>query len=768
MTRPLWRSMLAIGLLVLVPRLGFPLSDERQAPSVVPQTNSVAREWVYRAPTRPNLPSVRNSGRVRTPIDAFLLARLEAKNLTFNPDAEKTTLLRRLCFDLLGLPPTPEQIREFLRDTRPNAYEWLVDRLLDSPRYGERWARHWLDVAGYADSDGYLAADRLRPEAWRYRDYVIRAHNEDLPFNQFVVEQLAGDELSDWRRADELTPAMERQLVATGLLRTASDPTYPGYIEPNEVHQVISDTIQIVGSAFIGLTIQCARCHDHKQDPLTQSDYYALRAVFLPALDPARWQPSEVRGIPLASDAERARVAEQNAQIDARVATLTTQLGNLTARYRRKSVVARLSGLAPIPQPDVLDKLAAAVFTPADRRTAEQVKLSHELAAGLSLNDVELPARHEGFKRESEQIRSAIAAETSLKKAFPLVRGLHDLDDRPPQARILERGDYTRLGAAVEPAMPRVFAVSGARFETQPAYKTTGRRLAFARWLTDPAHPTFARVQVNRIWARHFGRGLVATTANFGQAGAEPTHPELLDWLATEFIRQGWSMKAMHRLMVCSTAYRQTSDFEATRARVDPDNLLLGAWQPRRHDGEVVRDSLLAVAGKLELQMYGPPAAVAPQADGSILTQDDAQGNRRSIYVIVRRSQHLTMLELFDTPLMEINCPERTVSTVPLQALAMQHGPFSERLAESLANRLVIGESEAVARVELAYRLLFAREPSPSELSTVSRFVDDIRTRLLAAKGTSATDTDRLAATREAWRHTALVLLNSNEFLYVH
>ncbi|MEK6259803.1 MAG: PSD1 and planctomycete cytochrome C domain-containing protein [Planctomycetota bacterium] len=730
--------------------------------------------WSFQPPRRPDVPSVKNADRVRTPVDAFLLAKLEEKGLSFNPDADKATWLRRLCIDLLGLPPTLEQLDEFLADNEPNAYERLVDRLLKSPHYGERWARHWLDIAGYADSDGYLAADRLRTEAWRYRDYVIQALNEDLPYDRFVIEQLAGDELSDWRRTDELTPEMQRQLTATGFLRTASDPTYPGYIEPNEVHQVMADTMQIVSSTFLGLTVHCARCHSHKFDPVSQRDYYSLQTIFLPALDPARWQPSEVRGIPLATEPQLARVTATNQKVDARVNELNAAINEMTTTHRRKLLREKL-GAERVTKLDeakldaaTLDKLAAAVFTPADKRNAEQKTLVMQHGADIALTDADLVARFPEYKPDLDRLSAAVTAEQAIKKPTTLVRGLTDVDDKPAVGRVLVRGEHSKPGAEVLPSVPEVLIPAGQRFDAQPAYKTTGRRLALARWLTNPAHPLTARVHVNRIWRDHMGRGLVPTVANFGRSGAKPTHPELLDWLATEFIRLGWSQKELHRLIVTSTAYRQTASSDSAKLAADPGNVLLGAWQPRRVEGEVLRDSTLAVANKLNLEMLGKPSAVAPQGDGSVITSDDAAGNRRSIYLIVRRSQHLTMLDLFDTPMMEINCVERNSSTVPLQALAMLHGSFAERSAVALANQiLATSPPDEAARLRFAYRLLFTREPKPTETAAITEFLAAAANDQLGTKAATATDDERTAAHKAAWVQAALVLLNSNEFLYV-
>lgn len=791
--------------------------------------------WAFQPPQRPAVPEVRNSkAETRNSIDAFLLQKLAGKGLSFNAEASKPVLLRRVTFDLHGLPPTPDQLDEFLADESPDAYEKLVDRLLASPRFGERWGRQWLDIAGYADSDGYLAADRLRPEAWRYRDWVIRSLNNDLPFDQFVTHQLAGDELTDWRRAEEITPEVAEQLAATGFLRTALDPTYPGYTEPNEIHQVLADTMQIVGTTFLGLTLHCARCHTHKFDPITQRDYYSLQAVFGGALDPARWQPSETRGIPLATESQEARISDHNKKADERIAALTTSLNELTARFRKKRVVEAIAGKlhregeAPAepsnvnqtpngtaarqePRPPVnlrpsmidsmtLEKLIAALLVATDKRNDEQKKLVAEFAPDVSLADDELFKRYDELKEDSAKLKAAIAAEQALKKTITRIRGLADLDDKPAPGRIMRRGDYNKPGAEVSAGVVEVLAPVGFQLTPQASYKTSGRRTALAKWLTSPEHPLLARVHVNRIWAAHFGRGIVPTIANFGRSGAKPSHPELLDWLATEFANVGeslrdshsdsedaslikprpepanpghgvtgqhWSQKRLHRLIVTSAAYRQSADTDASKSAADPDNVLFGAWSPKRHQGEMVRDGLLTVSGRLNPRPFGSPTNVALQGDGSVIDSDDEPGRRRSIYQIVRRSQHLTMLELFDTPLMEINCPERTVSTVPLQALAMLHGPAADRAAGGLAERLWSAASTDHDRIRFAFRTLFTREPSPKEIENITHTLAELTREQLASKPT-ATIPEQEAAHKAAWRQVSLVLLNSNEFVYVH
>ena len=415
-----------------------------------------------------------------------------------------------------------------------------------------------------------------------------------------------------------------------------------------------------------------------------------------------------MRGIPLATEAEQARINQHNKQVDARVAELTANLNELTTRTRKKRVGELLGPLAS--DAPLVEKLTAALLAAADKRTPEQKELVAKHAPGVAIADADLAKWNADYRDQAAKIKAAIASEASLKQTIPLVRGLVDLDDKASPCKLLVRGDYNKPGAVVEPGVPEVLTSEGFSFQPTAGYKTTGRREALARWLTDPKHPLTSRVHVNRVWAKHFGRGIVPTVANFGRSGVKPTHPELLDWLATEFQAQEWSQKQLHRRMLTSTAWRQSSTPAAATLTADPNNELLGYWRAQRHSGEMLRDGTLFVAGKLHGQMYGAPAPVSAQADGSIVTADDAAGSRRSLYLIVRRSQHLTLLDLFDVPMMEINCPQRSSSIVPLQALALLHGPFAERSAAALADR-VLREAPAYRRGPSRFRLALALRP---------------------------------------------------------
>ncbi|MBI86115.1 MAG: hypothetical protein CMJ81_23205 [Planctomycetaceae bacterium] len=760
-SRPLSLRLL-VSTVTLVLLLG---AHELRASDEGPISKEDASFWALQSPSRPAVPAVQLKHRIRTPLDAFLLARLEAKDAGFRHDTTRRVLIRRLFFDLLGLPPVPQEVDQFLGDSRPDAYERLIDRVLSSPRYGERWARHWLDVAGYADSDGYLAADRIRTEAWRYRDYVIRALNEDKPYDRFVLEQIAGDELADWRRAGELTPELVDNLVATGFLRTALDPTYEGYSEPLECHKVLADTIQIVNSAFFGMTLQCARCHDHKFDPVSQRDYYRLEAIFLSSYDPEQWLHSQARSIPLATDADKTRIEQHNGQVDERLDRLRSEITTATETYRARTLDDVL-GTHIIP--DQRERIQAALLIDPKERNEQQKQLIEQHAEGVDLGEDALADRFPAFGTELSRLQAAVAAEEKLKQPVVQLRGLVDLDDEPRQAHVLVRGDFNKKGEPVEPGLPGVLTKNGRRLLIEPRYNSTGRRLALARWLVDPQNPLTARMHVNRIWAHHFGRGIVATVDNFGQLGSSPSHPDLLDWLACELISGGWSQKRLHRLTLTSTAYRQSSQVNVALQETDPDNILLGSWPPQRHEGEVVRDTVLHVSGKLNRQMFGRPIPVAQQADGQVVVSDTGEGNRSSVYLIVRRSQPLTLLELLDTPRMEVNCPERVESIVVTQSLSMLNSPFMENSARVLANRLFseLPDTE-IDRLRRVYELLFSRPPGESEQQAVFDFLNHVFHTEADHKTDTGGQSGQPSARTTPWIQLCLVLLNSNEFLFV-
>jgi cytochrome c553 len=596
--------------------------------------------WAFRAPAPVTVPTVRHADRVRNPVDAFILQRLEQKGLSLAPEADRATLMRRAYFDLTGLPPEPAAVRAFLSDPAPDAYERMIDRLLASPRYGERWGRHWLDVAGYADSEGKREQDILRTSAWRYRDYVIRAFNADKPYARFLLEQIAGDELADYEHAAQITPELYDNLVATGFLRMAPDPTWANITNfvPDRL-EVIADEIDVLGSAVLGLTMKCARCHSHKFDPIPQKDYYRLLAVFKGAYDENDW--------------------------------------------------LRPGWLAPISNGRRADREMPYV-TSAERR--------------------EWQVRHGRWRREKG--RKAPEPEQ------PTIRALWDRGE-PSPTYVLRRGDPLQPGPPVQPGVPSVLAEANAPFAVRPPWpgaKKTGRRLAFARWLTRPDHPLTARVMVNRVWQHHFGTGIVRSLGNFGRAGTPPTHPELLDWLAREFVRKGWSVKALHRLLMTSAAYRQSSAVTADQLRLDPDNALYSRMPLRRLDAEELYDTLLLAAGRLDETRYGPPDAVDVRADGLATPQGTAGGWRRSVYVRQQRKGLPSLLETFDLPQMNPNCLERRNANVPTQALHLLNDASVEDLAARFARRVRHEVGPGAARqVEWVYLAALGRPPTDRE-----------------------------------------------------
>ncbi len=726
--------------------------------------------WAFQPVRRPLVPPVRSPGLVRNPVDAFLLARLEAQGLSLSPEADRRTLIRRAAFDLHGLPPTPEEVDAFVNDTRPGPYERLIDRLLASPHYGERWGRHWLDVAGYADSEGFSQDDAVRPHAYKYRDYVVRSLNAGRPFDEFVREQLAGDEMlrPPYRG---LAPADLDRLVATGFLRMAPDGTGARDADPKAArNQVIGDTIKIVSSSLMGLTVGCAQCHNHRYDPIPQADYYRLRAALEPAYDVKGWRVPAGRRVSLYTDADRAKAAAVEAEASAIDRERSKkQQEFIEATFRRE--LARL--------PEALRASArTARDTAPGKRSAEQKKLMQQYpslnvsAGSLYLYDGKAAA-------ELKKMADRAAAVRATKPPEDFVRALTEVPGQVPTTFLFHRGDPDQPKQAIAPGGLTVLDDAlPLRAEKEPGLPTSGRRLALARWLTDARHPLTARVLVNRVWMHHFGRGIVATPGDFGALGERPTHPELLDWLAGRFVSDGWSLKKMHKLLMTSAAYRQSSQREGAAARADPDNRLLGRVAVRRLEAEAIRDGVLAVSGRLGLKMFGPPVPVRENDVGQVVvgkgTKDLARGTtvaealpegeefRRSVYVQVRRSLPLGVLETFDGATAEPNCECRTSSTVAPQALLLMNNDFVLGQAEAFATRLVReAGGDARAQVVRAWRLAFAAEPAAEDLRDALAFLAEQEAHFRAAAPKPADPK------RQALASFCQALLSSNRFLYV-
>jgi len=684
--------------------------------------------WSFKPVVKPEVPALENAARVRTPIDAFLLAKLRAQSLDFAPDTDRRTLLRRVTFDLTGLPPTPEEADAFLADTAPDAYEKVVDRLLASAAYGERWARHWLDAAGYADSNGYSEADSPRPDAWRYRDYVIRSLNADKPWTDFITEQLAGDELAGATQADTqqavLDPQRRDELIATAFLRMAPDGTGDVVDDVNLArNQVVAEEVKVVSSSLLGLTVGCAQCHDHRYDPIPQADYYRFRAIFEPAYDWQQWRTPAQRLYSLYTPEERAKAAEIEKQAKAIDAEATAMNKKFLDEIFEKEIVK-------LPEED-REPYRTARATAEKDRTPEQKTLIKKYPSALALYSLDLYDK-DLFKKVKDKTAEA-AALRATKPAEGMVMALTEVKGRIPETKLFHRGDHEQPKQTLTPGELTVLAGPGIEpFKPAAvASGSSGRRLAYARWLTSGKHPLVARVLVNRFWLNHFGRGLVNTPGDFGALGERPEEPELLDWLASEFMEGGWKLKPLQRLIVLSTAYRQSSRNDAS-LKADGDNRLYGRFKLQRLDAEALRDSMLAAAGALNRTPFGEPVGIARDPLGRIvvgkeqlnvnrdvmkvvsLGKDDT---RRSIYVQVRRQRPVTVLETFDEPTMLPNCEERNCSTVAPQSLMLMNDDFVLDTSRALAARLrEEAPGDARAQITKAWRILFSRLPSENDV----------------------------------------------------
>jgi hypothetical protein len=696
------------------------------------------RWWAFVAPKRSGPPPVKRTAWVRNPIDQFILAGLEAKGLEPAPEANKRTLARRLYFDLIGLPPTPAEMERFLADDSPRAYEDLADRLLADPRYGERWGRHWLDLARYADTMGF-EADREQYHMWRYRDYVIESLNNDKPYDQFIREQLAGD---------EMTPSTPDRLVATGFLRLG--PVFQTTIAAQSRQMILSEITNTVGGVFLGMTVGCAQCHDHKYDPIPQRDYYRLQAFFAP-------MELIQADVPIGGAALKVRIDEARKVAEAKLARRQVQLEayerELVAKWRAScrdgcsGEKVEVKGL----KNKLLTAIANALVPNNDATfTLEEKQRYLEL---LDYVDTSMGGRDLGvFRREVERHKARAHVVRNIT--------VSGNNAEPPVSFVRLRGEYDQLGDRVEPGF--LTAVTGKEAPAQLATDGFGNvrswRIGLANWIASADNPLTARVMVNRLWQKHFGAGLVATPSDFGRNGGLPSHPELLDWLALELPARGWSLKAMHRLMVSSSAYRQSSNGLAEPARkADPSNRLLSRMNRRRLEGELMRDAILVVSGRLNEQTGGPgvfprlPAAIESSARIKNFTAWEPspaeEARRRSIYIFQRRQVEFPFLSVMDAPVLQTPREVRPESTTALQALMLLNGELVTEEARAFAERARGGAESLSGQIRLAYQLALSRPPSAEEEARAKDFV--------ATMGA-----DGLASLARA-------LYNTNEFIYV-
>jgi hypothetical protein len=596
---------------------------------------------------------------------------------------------------------------------------------------------------------------------------VITALNADRPYDRFLQEQIAGDELTGYwearkREKKKLPAEVVEGIIATGFLRCASDTSRPDFVNiknaPGYYYQTLDDTVKITVSATMGLTVQCARCHSHKFDPIPQREYYQIQAIFMGAYRPGQWVPQVQRRLLEATEEEEARATKQNASIDKTIAQLRKSSQNLQAELARKLFEARLAALPAAIREDV----RVAINAPAAKRTVVQQYLAGKFAAELRPTGAALlqalTRQFPDYARRSAKLTQDIQSEQKKRIILPEVRALYDLPGEP-STRLLRRGDYLNPGAEVKPGVLTVLT-SARPFRWSPPKKearTSGRRLAFARWLTQPDHPLTARVIVNRLWLHHFGEGIVSTPENFGRSGSAPSHPELLDFLATELVRSGWSLKHLHRLIMQSAAYQQGSSIREKEhdlaRKIDPDNRLLWRQRMRRLEAEAVRDAILHISGSLNTRMSGPPVPMVRRADGEVVAPVSAEGDRRSIYLQVRRSQPLTILQVFDQPVIETNCTRRATSTVSSQALTLLNSDFVTAQSELLARRI---ENEADP-VAVAVRLTFGRPTT----SRQSKALTDFMNKQTARHGGGA------AGRSKALVDLCHVLLCANEMIYI-
>ena len=739
--------------------------------------------WSFQPIQRPSIPAVAQTDRVRSPIDAFVLQKLQDKGLSISADAERLTFIRRVTFDLHGLPPTPADVDEFLQDPAPDACERLIDRLMASPHYGERWGRHWLDLAGYADSDGYTEADPVRKYSYKYRDWVVRAMNADMPFNQFVLEQLAGDELVPLPHAN-LSVEHQDLLIATGFLRTVADGTGQGADPKVARNAVVAETVKVVSTSLLGLTVGCAECHNHRYDPIPQTDYYRMRAIFEPALNWKEWRTPAQRLITLYTDADRAKAAEVEAEAAKILEERKKKLDGFIEQIFERE-------LAKVPE-EHRERVKAARTTPPKERTAEQVALLKEYpSADPQPGQIDLYDHKAAQELKKDDERAAEVRKRKPVEDFISV--LNEIPGQIPATVLFYRGDPDQPKQAVSPGELSVLDWLGTAIPDKiEGLPTTGRRTAYARHLTSGRHPLVARVFVNHQWMNHFGRGIVPTAGDLGVLGERPTHPELLDWLASEFSGTAgdsqatvnpWSIKRLHRLMTTSTAYRQASAHTSQGDALDPDNRLLSRMSVRRLTAESVRDAILVVNGTINHKLGGPAVPVMLDEDGQVvvgienLNGENRPGPiiplngeeyRRSVYVQVRRSRPLAVLDTFDLPTLDPNCTVRTSSTVAPQSLLLMNSDFVLGAARQLTERLnsAVG-ADPNERIRLAWRLLFGRLPTDGEQQSASQFVIDELARLTTAAEAITDPKQKPDPHQWAWTAFCQALLGSNEFLYV-
>ncbi len=700
--------------------------------------------WAFQPPVRAEPPAVKNRDWPRNEIDAFILARLEKEEIAPAPEADRSTLLRRLSLDLVGLPPTIEEREQFLNDSSPNAYEKLVDRLLASPHFGERWGRHWLDIARYADSNGY-ERDDVRPHAWRYRDWVVKSFNDDQPYDQFVIEQLAGDLLPE---------ATIAQKTATGFHRMTLTNTESGINKEDYRNREVVDRVNTTGTALMGISVGCCQCHSHKYDPLSQKEYYQLYAFFNNADE---------------TNIDLDMTPQEAADFDARQAKHNAKKQRLQAQQRAIKALRAAkenweSALTPdVAQPlELSDDLWTALVDDPSQRSAAQKQLIKQFQESL-------PAREHHV---STDLRTLAVEARYIKKPYVMTLSRREKERRA--THVLVRGDFKQKGTPVSATTPEIFPPLGSRGEAAD-------RLDLARWIVSPDNPLTGRVAVNHLWQHLFGRGLVSTVDDFGTQGDKPSHPQLLDWLATEYIRRGWSRKAMVKLIVMSSAYRQSSRTRPELQPRDPDNRLLARQARFRVEGEIVRDLFLTASGLLSRKIGGP--TIRPPLPESVInlgfkyrtiweTSAGEDQFRRGMYIHFKRTNPFPSLMTFDCPEASVTNVRRNRSNTPLQALTSLNDPLFVECAQALGRRLLADEpTDETARIQHAGRLCLARELTAKEIELLTNVYRQERKHFQQQPDAAAQFVGEYAATdippaeTAAWIAVARTVLNLDEFI---
>jgi hypothetical protein len=701
-------------------------------------TSEQKGHWSFQPVKSPTPPKVKKESWIRNSIDRFILSQMESMEFKPAPQADKSSLIRRVTFDLTGLPPTPSEIDSFLSDNRPDAYERLIESLLNTKAYGERWARWWLDLARFAESDGFKA-DVNRPNAWRYRDWVIRSMNSNMPYDKFIAMQLAGDELD---------PNNTDAFIATGLNRHY--PFEDNNMVPGLNRQLILDDVADTNaSLFMGLTVACARCHDHKYDPISQKDYYRFQALF------GGLAPKD--DYPVGDPIEVALNSTVQSEFSVRKASLEKALINIEQPYWTtvlEPVRSRMSSTT-----------LKALETDPSKRTDLQVTTIRNAMKTLKVSSDSVVAAMTPADRQawSEMKTGLGKVEKTMPSPLPMASGMTDTGRTADPVHLLLKGNFHRQAEVIEPGLLSVLSAKKQIKPNSTGHATTGTRTALVEWLTSPGHPLTSRVIVNRIWQQHFGRGIVTTTSDFGTQGMEPSHPELLDWLASNFASNGWNMKELHRLMVTSSTYRQSSVPSNQARQDDPDNMLFSHQMRRRLDAEMVRDSVLAVSGRLNPATGGPsvmpPLPAGIDVKDWVVDKDASNHRRRSVYMFVKRNIKHPFLEAFDYPDSNLTCPERLVSINAPQALMLLNSDFALDESKALAERLLREKpnSSDAERFKSLWKLCFGRTPTEPELSRLQELAATLRSQR-ESSGQSPS---------EIWSDICHVVLNLNEFVFV-